>query len=156
MSTPISPPAVIGSGRKELPAYLSNGVVGLRVRTMPLSSGMALINGYTGRHYEREIEAAAVAPYPVAADLALNGVWLSDAPDQAGNFEQSYDFSGGELITRFTFEAAGLTARVEVLTFCCRGDPSLVCQETKIVASKACSVSLRAMIDAAGIAGRLL
>jgi hypothetical protein len=68
------PAAVIGSGRKEFPAYLSNGIIGLRVRTMPLAAGMALLNGYTGRHHERKIEAAAVAPYPVAADLGLNGV----------------------------------------------------------------------------------
>jgi hypothetical protein len=77
-------------------------------------------------------------------------------PDRAGDFEQAYDFSAGELITRFTFKAAEVTAGVEVLTFCCRGDPSLVCQETKITVSRACSVSLRAMIDVAGVAGGLL
>ena len=78
MSAPLSPSPVFGAGQKELPAYVSNGVIGLRVRTMPLAAGMALLNGFAGRHHERQIEAAAVAPYPLAADLALNGVWLSD------------------------------------------------------------------------------
>ena len=32
MDEPISPAPVKGGGRKELPAYVSNGVIGLRVR----------------------------------------------------------------------------------------------------------------------------
>lgn len=82
MSDPISPPPVFGSSAGELPAYVANGLLGLRIRAMPLSSGMALISGFTGEHPGRQIEAAAVAPYPVSADLALDGVWLSDVPHQ--------------------------------------------------------------------------
>lgn len=36
MGEPLSPAAVKGGGRTELPAYLSNGVIGLRVRESPL------------------------------------------------------------------------------------------------------------------------
>src|ERR1700760_2780794 len=132
MSAPLSPSPVFGAGQKELPAYVSNGVIGLRVKTMPLASGMALLNGFAGRHHERQIEAAAVAPYPLAAGLALDGIWLSDVPDCAGNFTQQYDFSSAELISEFTFSAAGITARVEVLTFCSRPEPSLACQEIRV------------------------
>ncbi len=154
MNHPLNPPPVSGSGQKELPAYVSNGVIGLRVRAMPLNAGMALLNGFAGRHPEREIEAAAVAPYPLAADIGLNGVWLSDAASCASDFVQRYDFASGELTSEFIFSAASVTARVEVLTFCSRPEPSLACQEVRIEVDQACTLSLRATIDAAGIGGR--
>lgn len=156
MSDPISPSPVLGSGTQELPAYVANGLLGLRTRDMPLSSGMALISGFTGEHPERQIEAAAVAPYPVAADLALDGVWLSDVPHQVSDLQQAYDFSAGELTTRFTFEAAGRAAHVEVVIFCSRHDPTLVCQEISVTVDKACALGLRAIVDAAGVDGRAL
>lgn len=156
MSKPISPPPVIGSGRRELPAYVANGLIGLRVRDMPLAAGMALLSGYTGEHPERQIEAAAVAPYPIAADLALDGVWLSDAPHQVSDLEQAYDFSAGELTSRFTFTACDRVARVEVLAFCSRDEPTLICQEISLEVDRACSVGLRAIVDASGADGRAL
>lgn len=39
MSTPISPAPVRGGARDDLPAYVANGVLGLRVREMPLAGG---------------------------------------------------------------------------------------------------------------------
>ncbi len=156
MTKPINPPPATGSGRRELPAYVSNGVIGLRVRDMPLASGMALLSGYSGEHYERRIEAAAVAPYPIAADLALDGVWLSDVPHQVGDLEQAYDFANGELTTRFTFSAEGRIAKLEVLTFCARDDPTLICQEIVLEVDGACAVGLRATVDARDADGRAL
>ncbi|MDP3594746.1 MAG: glycoside hydrolase family 65 protein, partial [Phenylobacterium sp.] len=156
MSTPINPAPVEGSGRPELPAYVANGLIGLRVRDMPLAAGMALLSGYTGEHHERQIEAAAVAPYPLAGDLALNGVWLSDAPHQVGDLVQAYDFSAGELTSRFTYSAGGRTARVEVLTFCSRQAPTLACQEIRVEVDAACELGLRAVVDAGGADGRAL
>lgn len=155
MSKPNTPPTATGSGKGELPAYVSNGVIGLRVRDMPLTSGLALLSGYTGEHPERLIEAAAVAPYPIAADLKIDGVWLSDAPHQVEALEQTYDFSCGELISRFRFRGPHRTANVEVVTFCSRVDPSLVCQQVAIETG-AGEVGVRAIIDAAGIDGRPL
>ena len=64
MTGPLSPPIVKGSGRQELPAYLANGVIGLRVRDNPLAAGMALLCGFSGLHPVRKIEAAAVAHFP--------------------------------------------------------------------------------------------
>jgi len=156
MRAPLSPAPVQGSGRPELPAYVSNGLVGLRVRALPLSAGMALVSGYTGEHHERRIEAAAVAPYPLAGDLSLDGVWLSDTPHQVSDLEQAYDFSNAELTSRFTFHAAGRTARVEVLTFCSRKAPTLVCQEVRVDLDGACTLGLRGLIDAGGADGRVL
>ena len=48
VTNPISPPPVKGGGRNELPAYVANGVVGLRVREMPLAAGLTLLSGYSG------------------------------------------------------------------------------------------------------------
>ena len=110
MSGPISPAACSGRGDRELPAYVSNGLIGLRVRPMPLLQGMALVSGYAGEHPERRIEAAAVAPYPLAGDLAVDGVWLSDVPHQVRDLSQAYDFASGELTSRFTLRAAGRVA----------------------------------------------
>src|SRR3954454_5328355 len=104
MDGPISPPPVVGSAGNELPAYMSNGVVGLKVRDNPLTPGMALLSGFSGEHPERKIEAAAFAPYPVAGDICLGGVWMSDAPQCVRVIDQAYDFSTAELTTRLTFK----------------------------------------------------
>src|SRR6476659_9462483 len=132
MSEPLSPATIKGGGRPELPAYLSNGVIGLRVRESPLRAGLTLLNGYTGVHAIKEIEAAAVAPYPLAGDIRVAGIWLSDAPERVVVVDQSYDFACGELTSRFEFHGDDGTARVEVLTFCSRDLPSLVCQQIEI------------------------
>jgi protein-glucosylgalactosylhydroxylysine glucosidase len=107
MDGPISPPPVVGSAGNELPAYMSNGVVGLKVRDNPLTPGMALLSGFSGEHPERKIEAAAFAPYPVAGDICLEGVWMSDAPQCVRVIDQAYDFSTAELTTRLNFKVGG-------------------------------------------------
>jgi trehalose/maltose hydrolase-like predicted phosphorylase len=107
MSGPVSPPPVTGEGDRDLPAYVSNGLIGLRVRAQPLQAGMALVSGYAGEDPERRIEAAAPAPYPLAGDIAVNGVWLSDQQHQVDELEQAYDFASGELTSRFVFAARG-------------------------------------------------
>lgn len=155
MSRPLNPPLVRGTGRRELPAYLSNGLVGLRVRDNPLAAGMALLNGYSGLHPVKKIEAAAVAPYPLAANIALNGVWLSDLPHQLTVLDQAYDFSSGELTSRVRFEAQGVRADITVLTFCCRHQPTLVAQEIAVATNAACDLKLQALIDTGAIAGKM-
>jgi trehalose/maltose hydrolase-like predicted phosphorylase len=153
---PINPAPARGCGDRELPAYVSNGLVGLRVRPVPLFQGMALVSGYAGEHPERRIEAAAVAPYPLAGDIAIDGVWLSDIPYQVRDLRQAYDFSAGELASTFAFEAAGRHVECEVLTFASREDPTLICQELTLRTDGACDVQVRAGIDAGGIGGRAL
>lgn len=152
----ISPPPASGRSARELPAYVSNGVIGLRVRPVPLLQGMALASGFAGEHPERLIEAAAIAPYPLAGDIALDGIWLSDVVHAVDDLEQAYDFATGELTSRFVLRAGGREARCEVLTFASREDPTLVCQEIAVQIDGACELQLRASIDAAGIGGRAL
>ena len=117
---------------------------------------MALVNGYAGQHPIRLIEAAAVAPYPLAGDIAIDGVWLSDRPYQVADLEQSYDFATAELTSWFTFAGAGHRVQCDVVTFASREDPTLVCQEVSFIADGACDLLVRATVDASGIAGRAL
>ena len=44
----MSPAPAIGGGRFELPAYLSNGIVGLRVGEVPFVHGFAMVSGVSG------------------------------------------------------------------------------------------------------------
>jgi len=53
MQGPINPPPVAGGAGNGLPAYLSNGVVGLKVRDNPLTPGMTLLSGFSGEHPNR-------------------------------------------------------------------------------------------------------
>lgn len=70
-NSPINPPEASGPRNGDLPAYVSNGLVGLRVREQPLQAGMAIVSGFSGEHPERRVEAAAPAPYPLAGDIGL-------------------------------------------------------------------------------------
>ena len=156
VTTPISSPPVKGGGHTDLPAYVANGVIGLRVREMPLLGGLALISGYTGEDPDRRIEAIALAPFPVAADIQLSGVWLSDAPAALTVIDQTYDFASGELTSRFSFTADDITASISVLLFCSREEPSLVCQEITIELDSGTDLAVAAMIDGRGVDGRAL
>lgn len=122
MDKPINPPVATGPLGDALPAYLANGVVGMRVRDLPLTPGMCLVAGFAGDHPTREIESAASAPYPLAGDVVLNGVTLSQAQQQTVLIDQAYDFSCGELTSRFEFRVGGVKAEISVLTFCSRTD----------------------------------
>jgi hypothetical protein len=62
MAKPMNPRPARSDGQKELPAYVSNGLIGLRVRDIPLIAGMAVVSGFAGEHPLRQIEAAAPAP----------------------------------------------------------------------------------------------
>lgn len=155
MSSPINPPPVTRSGVNELPAYVSNGLVGLRVVDIPLTAGLIMVSGYAGTHPEQEIEAATEGPYPIAGDLTLNQVRLSLFPHQAEFIDQAYDFGTGELTTHFRFRAGGATATVEVLTLCSRERPSIVLQEVSVEVDQVCDLEIRALVDSSHVHGRM-
>lgn len=155
MSKPINPPPVPGDSTGELPAFVSNGLVGLRVRSDPLVSGACLVGGYAGEHAEKRIESAATAPYPLACEVALDNIWSADEPVRVEIGEQSYDFATGELTSRAVFHNDGKALRLETVTFCSRRHPTLVCQEVTLSVDSACDLGLRAMIDGRGVGGDL-
>lgn len=154
--TPINPPEAHGPRNGDLPAYVGNGLIGLRVREQPLQAGMAIVSGFAGEHPERRVEAAAPAPYPLAGDLALNKVWIADQPSSVSDLVQTYDFATGELTSRFRFEATGIAAEVEVLTFASRTAPTVVLQEVTVRVNQACDLSLVATVATSGLRGRVI
>jgi hypothetical protein len=156
MEGPISPPAVKDSASQGLPAYMSNGVIGLKVRDNPLTAGMALLSGFSGEHPERKLEAAGFAPYPIAGDICLDGIWMSDAPQHVRIVDRAYDFSTAELTTRLIFKVRARQAEITVMAFCSREQPTVVCQEIAIEVDAACDLRIRAKIDLSGIEGRAL
>jgi trehalose/maltose hydrolase-like predicted phosphorylase len=154
--SPISPAPVTEDGRDDLPAYLSNGLIGLRVLDIPLSPGVATVSGLAGRHPVTQVEAAAQAPYPLAGDVAIDAVWLRESPMRAAFREQRYDFSTGEVTTRFDFVPDGLRAQIEVVTLCSRSQPTVVMQEISLRVDRGADVVLRAGLDPSGVPGRWL
>jgi trehalose/maltose hydrolase-like predicted phosphorylase len=154
MSTPLSPPAVRSYRPDFLPAYVGNGVLGLRVPRIPLVGGLAIVNGFSGTDGETGAEGFARAPYPLAGDIELGGARLGYAPERAVLRQQRYDFECGELHTRFSF--AGVTARadVEIVTFCSRSQPMLALQEMTVRTDAPCDVVLSVGVDPIGVPGR--
>ena len=155
MAGPISPPIVRRYDPASIPAYLSNGLVGLRVGKIPQLEGLAIVGGLAAIHPVDKVEGFARGPYPAAGDIALDGNTLSDQPDRARFVSQEYDFSCGELRTRFEFAAGDATAAVEVTTFCSRTLPTVVLQETRVSVDRACDLAITAKLDHTGIDGRL-
>ena len=154
-SGPSSPSSARGPRDGELPAYVSNGLIGLRVREVPILAGMALVSGVVGEHPERRIEAAATVPYPLAGDIAVNGVWLRDQPWAISDLTQAYDFATGELTSGFVFHAGARRVEVEVLTFASRTAAALVLQEVTIRVDAPCNLTVRAIVDIDGLRGRV-
>lgn len=156
MSRPENPPPVTEYRPDFLPAYVSNGVVGLRVGPNPLLDGTAVVSGVVGVDPVEKVQGTCYVPYPLAGDLRLNAWWMSQQRGQVRFEEQHYDFHRGELLTRFAFVVDGVTARVDVVTFCSRPLPSLACQETRVMVEAPCRLTLRASIDPQGVPGECL
>lgn len=152
---PISPAPAHGARGDGLPAYLSNGVLGLRVREDPLRAGMCIVSGFAGEHHERRIEAAAPAPYPLGLDVALDGLWASDQPGSVEPLDQAYDFETAELTTRARLRVGERSAVVETVAFCSRTHPTVVAERVTLTVEGACDVRLRARLDPDGVRGAM-
>ena len=139
----------------EHPAYVANGFIGLRVPAIPFLRGTALVNGVCGVSPEKGCEELAEAVYPVGADLAINGTWLSARPDCVRFVEQRYDFSCGELHSIFEFTVDTVTAHVESVVFCSRTQPTLTVQESTVTVNRPCALTVQAQLDPQGIVGQL-
>ena len=154
MSSPVSP-APIRRWRPEfLPAYVGNGLMGLRATRIPLRDGVAIVSGFAGVHPTDRVEAFARAPYPLAGDVVLGEVALSQHPERVTLIEQRYDFSCGELTTRLIFDAGVARAELEIVMFCSRTQPTVAAQEMSIRVDRACDVTLCAAVDPVELPGR--
>src|SRR6478752_2065451 len=153
--SPYSPDAVEEVADDRLPAYISNGVIGIRVPNVPWWGGFAVLNGLSGVHPSAAIECVPQVPYPLAGDIRLNGVLLSEAPDQAEAIEQRYDFACGELTSRFRFHAQGVTALLTVVTLASRTQPTVVLQETSVELDHPAPVELHAILSPGALPGTI-
>ena len=156
MARPLNPPACDGPRGNELPAYVSNGLIGIRIREMPLMPGVTIVSGVAGEHPVRRVEAALPVPYPLAGDIAIDGVRLSDQPWTVTDLRQEYDFATAELTTRFVFVAGEVQADLEIVTFASRSSPALLLQEIAIRTNKACTVEVQANTATTGLRGRIV
>jgi trehalose/maltose hydrolase-like predicted phosphorylase len=154
VSEPISPPPLRRYLPDWIPAYLSNGLIGLRVGRVPQREGCCVVNGLAALHPVDKVEGFAQAPYPIAGDLEIDGLQVSALPERVRFLEQRYEFSCGELTTRYSFSVGDVVVTVEVLVFCSRSQPSIVVQEVRLTANGDCDVRLSAGVDPHGIAGR--
>lgn len=156
MTLPISPPPLTDPAPDRLLAYLGNGHVGLRVGRLPLFDGLAIVNGFWGPDPRDGIPAYAVAPYPLAGDITINGRRASESPRSLRFVDQRMDFATGELTSRFVFHAGDTTAAAEVVTFASRTDPALVLQQVTVRCDRDADVVLAAGISTTDVPGRWL
>src|SRR2546430_15493576 len=122
---PISPPPLRRWRPEYIPAYLSNGVIGLRAGPIPLIEGVAIVNGLAAVDPVEKGEGFARGPYPIGGDGEIDGAKLSRRPGQNELVEQAYYLAAGELTRRFTFRSGAPTATVGVLPFSSRSPPTV-------------------------------
>jgi trehalose/maltose hydrolase-like predicted phosphorylase len=152
MAPPISPGPVTNWPSAALPAYVGNGVVGLRVPWSPLAPGLAILNGFAGRHPTDGVESFARAPYPTRGDVRVGSTSASDSVGRIALTEQRYDFGAAQLRTRLRLDAE-TAADIEVVTFCSRTSPTLTLQEVTVTVDRACDLELVAGVDPTGVPG---
>ncbi|MEV1287041.1 hypothetical protein [Micromonospora sp. NPDC049679] len=156
MIEPISPEPVRTWEAGYTPAYVSNGLVGLRVCPVPLLAGVATVNGFVGMEPHTGVEGYAQAPYPLAGNLRIGDASLAQSPDRAVLREQRYDFSCGELHTIFDFHGDGARAEVRSVIFCSRTRPTIAVQELELRVDRDCELELAVGLEPEGTLGKWL
>lgn len=153
---PISPPPVRRWDPSYIPAYLSNGLLGIRAGSIPLVEGVTIVSGLASLHPDEGVQGFARGPYPFAGDITIGGLSLRQAPSEVHFKEQRYDFNCGELTSRFDFKGRGATASVTVVSYCSRSQPTCAVQEVRIQVDGPVELGLTTMLDTEGVAGREL
>jgi Glycosyl hydrolase family 65 central catalytic domain len=150
---PISPDPVDTFGSDHLPAYVSNGVVGLRVLEVPFRRGVAVLNGLAATHPALHLEYSPYAPYPLAGDVAIGSSSISRLPHEAHPIDQRYDFACGELHSRWYACLDGVRVDASTMTFASRTHPSVVGQETVVHVDQPCQLRVAAAVTVDGVPG---
>jgi len=153
MSEPLSPPPVRDYLPSYIPAYIANGVIGLRCPRIPFLGGVSMVNGFAGLDARDGLEGFARTPFPLGADVALDGVRLSHAPQCVRFVEQRYDFGRAELRTVLDYRIGDVTARLEILQFCSHQLPTIVLQEIRVTVDRASALTLTVGLDTTGVEG---
>ena len=124
-------------------------MIGLRVLAVPLRPGLAMLNGLAAIHPVLGVEYSPQAPYPLAGDLEVNGVRLSDAAGVCPTDRTALRLSCAELVSRFRLELDGTVVDVEVLTLASRSHPCLMLQEVAVEVSRSCELAMTALVATA-------
>ena len=139
------------------PAYLSNGMIGIRPGPNPLAAGPTAVSGYVYMHPVHRVECLAQAPYPLATDVVAGEASLLRQADRVTTRRQTLDMATGELITEMDFEPRpGLHIAISVLQFASRSTPSLLCQEITLASDTPIGLRVLPQIVTEGIPGRTL
>jgi trehalose/maltose hydrolase-like predicted phosphorylase len=154
MSLPLSPPPVREHLPQYLPAYIANGVLGLRCPRIPFQGGVCMVNGFAGLDVRDSLEGFARAPFPLAADISVDGIRLSRATERVRFLEQRYDFGRAELSTVLEYRNGETAARIEVLQLCSHQLPTIALQELRVTLNRPADVIVSVGIDPTGIDGR--
>jgi len=152
------PVMVSQSFREKLePAYLCNGMIGIRPGPNPLVQANTEVSGFVSSTYGPHlVEGQCPAPYPFGVDLRVDDVSLLENPDRVKVERQTMDLTCGELVTRMVFSPSGeKTLNLGTLQFASRSVPCLLCQEVSITPSTDMSVEVVARIDLGGVPGRV-
>ena len=139
------------------PAYLSNGLIGIRPGPNPLARAQTCVSGFVFSHPPNLVEALSPAPYPLETDITIDGVSLLQHPESFKIHRQTLDMARGELFTEGIFApGGGVSLQIEILQFAARSVPSLLCQEMKITPTQNVEIQFLAKIDHRGVPGTLL
>jgi trehalose/maltose hydrolase-like predicted phosphorylase len=122
------------------PAYLSNGVIGVRPGPNPLADARCIVSGYvtdnaTGWCVQNKdfFENAAQAPYPFETDIVAGGKSLLTDANNVKIISQSLDMSNGELTTKMKWQLGPEVAYdIEVLQFTPINLPCIACQKITV------------------------
>lgn len=153
MPEPLSPPPVRDYRPEFIPAYIANGLVGLRCGRVPFRGGIAMVNGFAGLDVNDGLEGFARVPFALGADITIDDLRLSRMLERVQLVEQRYDFGRAELTTILDFRAGQTTARIEVLQLCSHTLPTVVMQEIRVQADRAADVAISVGIDPSGVPG---
>jgi len=130
------------------PTCLSNGLIGIRPRPNPLEISQTVVAGHTWDHPTLAIESYAPAPYPLAADIKIDGDSYWDQNVSLKIHKQSLHMSNGELLTEMSCKNVnGKVLEVTVLQFASRSVPSLLCQEIVLKPEQDMKIEYIAKID---------
>lgn len=137
-------------------AYLSNGVIGLRVGRNPMQEITGLLSGFSTLLERHEVEALAPIPCPkldivTGSQVPYGGRSMLTGPSSRFAFEsQTYDFANGELTTRFTYRPAdGRDIACEHVIFCSRTSPTLYLSQLTLTAIADIDATICVRLDAA-------
>ena len=136
------------------PAYLSNGLIGIRPGRNPLAKAQTCVSGFDFVHPTYNVECLSPAPYPLETDIRVGEMSLLKHPDLVKTLRQTLDTSCGELLTQMDFALGTAQLSIEVLQFASRSVPSLVCQQISVTASADTEIEFVPRVEDRAVPGR--